>query len=553
MKKIITLSLVASFALAATPDTGQILRDTKIKQPKFEKELIELPKRIYKAPMKTLKGKIILVKKIIIENDGNIKVSILENLVKDYLNKELTLGQLNEVAGIITNYYRNKGYFVAKAYIPTQTIKNGIVKIVVVTGKFGKFTMQNKSLVNTKVIQGFMNELTSEKAVLASSLKRQLLLINDLSGVKVKKAEIFPGKAIGTSDFIIKTDKVEKYYSYTTLDNYGSKYTGRHILTLFGMINSPTKRGDSLSASGMISQGNLLKNGSLNYLTPVGYKGGKLGLNISNTTYKLGEDYSYLNATGETKTMSVTASYPYIKTKTHSVEISGAYNYKDLLDISQTNRTKKSVRSFDLTLNDERKTFFNDKAGKLVTNATLTKGQLSLDSAYAVSQDEAGLNSKGTYEKLSYSVNFSQAIKPLISFSASLKGQKALGKNLDSSEDFSLGGTSGVRAYNSGEVSGDNGYLASVETFYTLPAYKEIKNHKVSLFVDTGYVTINENNYNTDDNGRAISAIGIGYYASYKKLNITISLAHGFGSERTSTAESDISSNKLYMSLNYTF
>ena len=553
MKKIITLSLVASFALAATPDTGQILRDTKIKQPKFEKELIELPKRIYKAPMKTLKGKIILVKKIIIENDGNIKVSILENLVKDYLNKELTLGQLNEVAGIITNYYRNKGYFVAKAYIPTQTIKNGIVKIVVVTGKFGKFTMQNKSLVNTKVIQGFMNELTSEKAVLASSLKRQLLLINDLSGVKVEKAEIFPGKAIGTSDFIIKTDKVEKYYSYTTLDNYGSKYTGRHILTLFGMINSPTKRGDSLSASGMISQGNLLKNGSLNYLTPVGYKGGKLGLNISNTTYKLGEDYSYLNATGETKTMSVTASYPYIKTKTHSVEISGAYNYKDLLDISQTNRTKKSVRSFDLTLNDERKTFFNDKAGKLVTNATLTKGQLSLDSAYAVSQDEAGLNSKGTYEKLSYSVNFSQAIKPLISFSASLKGQKALGKNLDSSEDFSLGGTSGVRAYNSGEVSGDNGYLASVETFYTLPAYKEIKNHKVSLFVDTGYVTINENNYNTDDNGRAISAIGIGYYASYKKLNITISLAHGFGSERTSTAESDISANKLYMSLNYTF
>ena len=41
-------------------------------------------------------------------------------------------------------------------------------------------------------------------------------------------------------------------------------------------------------------------------------------------------------------------------------------------------------------------------------------------------------------------------------------------KNLDSSEKMSLGGVSGVRAYPSGEASGDEGYKFSFEVQYDL-------------------------------------------------------------------------------------
>ncbi len=553
MKKLIILSLVASYALSAVPNAGDISREVKISQPKIQKELIKIPTRTYKAPMKALEGKKILVKKIVIENDGNIKPSVLEDLVKSYLNKKLSLGQLNEIAGIITKYYRDNGYFVAKAYIPEQTIKKETIKIVVVTGQYGKFNIKNKSLVNTKTVQGFMDELTSGQAVSTYSLERQLLLINDLSGAIVTNAEIFPGEKVGTSDFTITTDKTKKYHAYATLDNYGGKYTGRHRLTTFGMVNSATNSGDSLSVSGMITEKELLKNASLNYLSPIGYQGIKAGLNLGYTEYKLGEEYTYLDASGKTKTISATISYPYIKTRSHTLEASLTYNYKDLSDISLTNQTDKSINSIDVSLSDDRKTYFNGKSGKLKTSLTLTAGDLSLDSVYAKTQDAAGLASKGKYEKLGYSINYSQAIKPLISLNASLRGQESLSKNLDSSEDFALGGPSAVRAYNSGETSGDNGYLASVETFYTLPTFKEIQNHKTSLFLDTGKVTINKKDFNNDKNSRTLSAVGIGYYANYKKLNITATFAQGFGSEKEVTAESGASANKFYVSLNYNF
>jgi len=554
MKKLIVLSLVASYALSAAPNAGDVSRDVKITQPpKIQKELIKIPTREYKVPMKALEGKKILVNKIIVENDGNIEPSVLENLVKSSLNKKLTLGQLNEMAGVITKYYRDSGYFVAKAYIPEQTIKKGIVKVVVVTGQYDKFTIKNKSLVTKKDIQGFMDELTSGQAVSTYSLERQLLLINDLSGAIVTNAEIFPGEKVGTSSFTITADKTDKYYSYANLDNYGGKYTGRHRLSVFGMVNSVTKRGDSLSANAMITEESLLKNVGLNYLSPIGYKGIKVGLNLGYTEYKLGEDYTYLNASGETKIISATVSYPYIKTRSHTLESSLTYNYKDLSDTSLTNKTDKSINSVDISLSDDRKVYLKGKAGKLKTSLTFTAGDLSLDSTYAKAQDAAGLDSEGKYEKLGYSISYAQTINQSISLSASLRGQESLSKNLDSSEDFALGGPSAVRAYNSGEVSGDSGYLASIETFYTLPALKEIQNHKASLFLDTGRVTINKKDFNADKNSRTLSAVGVGYYVNYKKLNVAATFATGFGSEKEVTAESGASANKFYASFNYSF
>jgi hemolysin activation/secretion protein len=119
----------------------------------------------------------------------------------------------------------------------------------------------------------------------------------------------------------------------------------------------------------------------------------------------------------------------------------------------------------------------------------------------------------------------------------SLRFQKALNnKNLDGSEDFSLGGAYGVRAFPDGEHSAENGYLLGAELFYTLPSVEGL-NHKVSVFADTGYATM-ENKISGSE-GRQLSDVGLGYQANYKQLFAKAQVAHVIGGEKSETEDKD--------------
>lgn len=58
--------------------------------------------------------------------------------------------------------------------------------------------------------------------------------------------------------------------------------------------------------------------------------------------------------------------------------------------------------------------------------------------------------------------------------------------NLDSSEDFSLGGISGVRAYPANEATGDQGTLAAIELNQRLTSHLNL-----FAFYDYGRIKIN--------------------------------------------------------------
>ena len=62
-------------------------------------------------------------------------------------------------------------------------------------------------------------------------------------------------------------------------------------------------------------------------------------------------------------------------------------------------------------------------------------------------------------------------------------------KDLDGSEQFSLGGADGIRAYPQGEASGSSGYQATAELRYAT----SIANLSLVTFIDWGEVEINKN------------------------------------------------------------
>lgn len=540
INKILALTLATSaIALAATPPTaGDILREVEPR--KLQKDLKTIPSlkvKKFTAPIEDTTGLKVHVKDFTIKGNSIYSNQLLLSLLDEYKNKDLTISQIKKAASIITKYYRDNGYFVARAYVPAQELsqKNAIVEIIVIEGLYGKFSINNNSLIDDSIAQSYMSILDS-RVISLSGLERQLLLVDELKGELVTSTQVSSGAEIGTSDFTLTLKGESRYNSYVIADNYGSRYTGRYRINALGFVNSLNSRGDVLGINALMSNTANLKNIRMSYDTPIGYDGLGLNFALSKTEYEVGKEFKSQNIHGDSLSFNAGISYPIIKQRAHTLSTSLNYTYNDITDDDIAQHKKKILSAVTFSLDDDIKTSFFNKEGLLNATVSITKGNLSLNSTDAKTNDST-LESEGHYEKINFAISQTQFLVPNISVVASIKAQKSLGKNLDGIEDISIGGALGSRAYGTSEVSGDNGYLTSLEIFYQLPYYKTIT-HNISVFVDHGKVWFDENK-TTSLNERVLNSIGVGYNINYKNFSLGATYAHGFGKDKTPTSESD--------------
>lgn len=415
----------------------------------------------------------------------------LKALLSDLVGKELDLSGLDEAAGTISRYYRQRGYFVARAYLPAQEIASGNLEIAVIEGRLGaiKFNLSGK----TRLAERRAQELVAGAAPVGAPIREQniergLMLLNDMPGVEVKST-LVPGATPGTSDLLIEPTKGALLTGSVDADNYGNKYTGVARAGATVNVNNPSGIGDQLVVRGM-STGSGMRYGRLAYSLPVGNLGTKLGLAYSNMNYKLGGDFAPLNASGQSSVGSIFAVHPLIRSRNRNVYVSATYDVKRLTD-EQSNRnvTDKGINVFSTGLSGDMR---DALGGGGITSAgfTFTRGSLDVGgNANYAANDALTAQTDGSYSKLSYNFSRLQRIDDYWSFYVGFSGQNAGSrKNLDSSEKFVLGGL-GVRAYPQGEAAGDSGSLLNLEARYNLPGFG-FGNLQLVGFIDTGRVTL---------------------------------------------------------------
>ncbi len=179
--------------MGTPPDAGRLLQETEKalppQPPQKPFEAIPVPQE---PPMKGLKEAKLYVKGFAFIMDFPVvPESELQQIVKDYTNREVTFGELEQAAAKVTRYLRGKGYFLARAYIPQQEIVGGIVKINVIigraeVGKDGKVVEVQGELKRLKesVVQGIISkEVKADEPLELRKLERGILLVNDLPGV----------------------------------------------------------------------------------------------------------------------------------------------------------------------------------------------------------------------------------------------------------------------------------------------------------------------------------------------------------------------------------
>ena len=129
---------------------------------------------------------------------------------------------------------------------------------------------------------------------------------------------------------------------------------------------------------------------------------------------------------------------------------------------------------------------------------------MGLDSEYSRILGELNRTEDGAYAKLEAEATAVQQLGHTTDFLVKVAGQKA-SRNLDSSEEFYLGGPNGVRAYAQGAGAGDEGVLGTAELRWHTP----VRGLTMSTFYDMGTVRVSKTAV-APDNRVTLRGWGIG-------------------------------------------
>ncbi len=520
----VLLALYGSSVLAQSapaPNAGQVLRDLQQTPSPVVPQAVPLQRIDESAAPSPGEQAKVLVKSVVITGNQEVPSSALQPLVASLSGSEQTLAQLNAAARRITAYYRREGFAVARAYLPAQDITNGVITISVIEGRISSYRVNNTSLLSDARANAYIGDIKTGDVIRSEHIDRGLLLLQDTPGVSSSRATLQPGASVGTSELLIEVNPASPYNGSVVADNYGSRYTGEYRVGANLNLASPLGRGDQLSFSALTS-GSGLNFGRLAYQIPVGSNGLRVGAAYFDTRYKLGKEFANLLANGTARSTSVFAAYPFIRSQMRNLSGTVAVEKKDLNDrVDATGtQTKKKIGVTTLGLSGNMQDALWG-GGISSFDLSLVMGRLAIHSPTALTIDNASAKTNGSYSRVGYSLNRLQRLGNSTLLAAGFSGQFS-GKNLDSSEKFSLGGLNGVRAQPQGEASGDEGFRGSIELRQAFTP-----NIQGTLFYDFGSITrINKTPFGAvAANSRNLSGAGFGMNATFGKVLVRTALA----------------------------
>lgn len=501
-----------AFAAGPVPDAGAVKRDnitTPAPQPKPE---ATLPQAVEPSVL-SQDTTPIEVKKVTVTGGTVFSPESLEALVAEYSTGTKTLGDLQKAAAKITAHYRKNGYFLARAYLPKQSLTNGEVTINVLEGKLGEVKVENTSRLNESKANAMLAKVKAGEPLQKKSVDRALLLLSDMPGVGAVDSRVEAGANTGETNLIVGLKEAPLFNGRLELDNHGSLYSGRYRVGGSVNANSPFGFGEQFSARLMVSDEDLIF-GRLGAQVPIGSDGLTLSGGYSRTQYSLGDSFDPLDARGNSDTVDAGLRYPFIRSQNLNIYGSLGAEYRKLQDeIRSTNtKTNKNAKVGNAALNADWRDGFGG-GGANQAGLTFTHGKLNIETASAAAIDALGAKTEGNYSKWNWNLSRQQAISQKLSASMQARGQFT-GDNQDSAEKFVLGGPNGVRAYPAGEASGDKGWLASAELRYAL-----MPQLAASLFYDVGGIEVNANKFLTTSNTRDIAGAGVGLSGYYKNFD----------------------------------
>lgn len=530
----LALAVPASIAFAQTaPDAGQTLQQNlppTLQAPRSATGVaIQPPAATTVLPG----GQQIILQGVRLEGNTRFASAELIALIGEVKGQAFDLAGLRGLAERISQHYQVSGFPFARALVPTQNFADGVLMIQVVEGRFGQVAAQGEF---AEAAQGFLGQIKPGEVIASAELERATLILDDQPGIRSAPL-IRPGQELGTGDLVVTVSREPMMKGDVGFDNHGNRYSGEHRLRANIQADSPFMLGDQITLRTLYSEENMWL-GNLGYSLPLGASGLRGQIGYAHTYYELGLDFANSRSHGTAKVTSLGLTYPLIRSQKRNLTLGANFQHKQLNDRQDSTNTSNDKESDSLALSLQ----FDDRdglggGGISFGTLTYTPGRLKLDAILENTDITSNTGTRGRFDRWNLDLARMQAtgVQNLTLFGRT--SVQWAGKNLDSSEGFSLGGANGVRAYPSGEGNGDEGWFVQLEARYQIGVFAPYAFHdtgRIRINADAGRITPAVTN-----NIRSLGGYGFGTRYTRGEWTMDASLAwrsHG-GKPQSDTAD----------------
>lgn len=431
-------------------------------------------------------GEKVLIKEIRVEGVTLISQRDIDAVVSRYEQTELSMGGLQEVADMITDEYRKRGYATSRAYLPPQTISEGVLVVRVVEGLLGELSVSGNRYFKTSLIKRRIG-IEEGEPFDYNDLQKSLAYLNEHPDRTVRTV-LVPGAVSGTTDIVLEVEDNFPFHVGFEFDNYGVRDIERHRYSFTLEHNNLLGFDDQLffRFTGTERMAYDLK--SAQYIIPL-TRSLRTGFYFSHSKYKVVRgDFVDLGIRGKSKYYGWFLNQAIINEPDIDLRLNLGFDYKDIenfylldwlqiLGLDTQDRLRVAKLGFDLDI--------MDKWGRTIFTYDFHTGIPNIMGGLSSKDPRASRDGAGG--------RFNKAVFNLFRLQPGPFGTSFLWKNqaqytnhnLVASEEFQIGGPTSVRGYPLGEVSTDRGYYTSVEVSF--PVYFLPREWQVPFSQDSIY------------------------------------------------------------------
>jgi len=398
-----------------------------------------------------------------VEIQGNTVYSAeqLQPFYSQFVGKDVSFADLQEIAQVITAKYRGDGYILSRAVLGAQKIKSGIVHLQVIEGYISNVILEGEVRGDRSKLDSYAEKIKASRPLRSAVLERYLLLADDLPGVTAR-GNIRPSAAPGASDLVVALQH-KMIEGAVGINNYGNSFTGPYQASgviaansLLGLYERNTLRAIATP------DGQELRFADFLHEEQIGNEGTQASVRLSASSTDPQGRLEPLDIEGDSQLLELALSHPLIRSRQQNLLLKGSFRaLNSETDLLNTLSNKDHVRHVELGVAYD---FADEFGGVNLVDFSVTQG---LDTLGAT-DDGAGrsrVNGEHDFRRANLKVTRVQDLMAHISLFGSVSGQ-ASSDPLLASEEFLVGGRAIGRAYDGGEISGDQGVAGIAELRY---------------------------------------------------------------------------------------
>lgn len=393
----------------------------------------------------------------------------LEEAVQEFCDCDLCLKDIYCICSAIDRIYAERGYFLARAYPPEQTIEDGCLYIEVIEGKLGNVEVVGNRYYSTEFIQSYFAHLIG-CPLQYDQFVRALLLVNDnrdlLAGAVFEK-----GREFGTGDVILRIVDERPVHLYLNGNNFGRDLTTNTRVGAREDWGNVFTDGDMFSIAEVIGfPVDALYFTDLSYTVPIGRDGASLGFEFLSSRFKI-EELKALHLHGRSDIGTIRYNQALVRRRCWSADFFTYFDFKQIQNFALCHQS-----SFDklrvLTFGGSVDAF--DNCG--------TRNLLVMQFAFGIPRFLGGLNPidpecsrlGGGGEFFRANLDYDLFIRAWefkdTYYYVHASGQYSPNK-LPQAEQFYIGGVDTVRGYPLAVALGDSGFYNNNEVRFPPPFF----------------------------------------------------------------------------------